>query len=168
MKKNNAFLISLTLLLTLPLVAYAQGVTSLNTSFGQIGGSINAFTSGIVKSLITLFATMAMAAFFFGIVKYIWGFRNGEEKEITNGKKFMIWSLLALFVMFSVWGIIIFFQNTLGIGGNNRILIPEVQIGGSAGSANNSPLTPSNVGANCTSNPECSGGTTCKNFTCQF
>lgn len=168
MKKNNAIFILLTCLLTLPVVVYAQNLTSLNTSFGQIGGSINAFTNGIVRSLITLFATAAMAAFFFGIVQYIWGFREGKQEQISNGRKFMVWSLLALFVMFSVWGIIYFFQDVLGVGGNNRMTIPGIQVGGSGGGAGSplggscSSITTMNT---CASTPGCVWNLS--NSTCQ-
>lgn len=137
MKKINAFVVTLISSLCLPVVTYAQ---DLDSSFRNLGGSINSFRDNIVTSLITLFATMAMAAFFFGLVQYIWGVREGDKTKISNGNKFMVAGLGALFVMFSIWGIIFFFQKTLGIDGKNTIIIPQVQIGGSPNTAPSSPL----------------------------
>ncbi len=55
-----------------------------------------------------LFAAATMA-FFWGIVKYIY-----QDKK-DEGKTLIIWSLWALFIMFSVWAIVKFLQtNTVG------------------------------------------------------
>ena len=39
----------------------------------------------------------------------------GEDKE--TGKQIMIWGIIALFVMVSVWGLVNVLSNTTGIGG---------------------------------------------------
>ena len=50
--------------------------------------------------------------FFFGLVKYI--ISGADDKEVA--KSVMMWSLVALFVMVSVWGIIGLVQDTFGLG----------------------------------------------------
>ena len=100
----------------------------LGSSFMSIGSIVNSFTNNIVNALVTLFATAALVAFFFGIVQYIWGMRDGKPEKVKNGNSFMIWGLIGLFVMFSVWGIIIFFQTVLGLQTDRTIYIPEIKM----------------------------------------
>jgi hypothetical protein len=81
----------------------------------------------VINSLIPIVFTLGLLAFFWGIVKYIYA--QGSEKAEADGKKIMLWGLVALFVMSSVWGIVRLAQETLGIDprDNRTITIPEVQ-----------------------------------------
>jgi hypothetical protein len=68
------------------------------------------FTSMLVPLLISL----AVLAFFWFIVKFIW--KGAEDpNEQKKAKAGMGWSLVALFAMVSVWGIIAFAGGILGI-----------------------------------------------------
>jgi hypothetical protein len=55
-----------------------------------------------------------------GVVQYI--LNNEEEAKREKGKQFMLWGIIALFVMFSVWGLIKVLGNTFGI----QYVIPQV------------------------------------------
>lgn len=142
MKKNTSVrgLILISLMSLVPLVALAAGAPEVSKGIETFGGLIGTITQSIVRSLATLFATAAMAAFFYGIVQYIWGVRDGKPDKVTAGNKFMVSGLIALFVMFSVWGIIIYTQKIFGIQGQSTILIPDVRIQGGGGTG--SPTTP--------------------------
>jgi hypothetical protein len=115
-KISFAFLLSV-----LPFSLYAQGVALVSNGFTNIGGLINSFTTNVVQALGTLALAAAVVVFFFGIVEYIWGVRNGDGAKAKTGSTFMIWGLVALFVMFSVWGIIYFAQTLFGIQGINSL-----------------------------------------------
>lgn len=148
--------------LAIPLVVSAADLTQ---GFSTLGGLVTAFNNSIVKALITLFATAAMAAFFFGIVQFIWGSRDGDITKAKNGKNFMLWGMIALFVMFSVWGIVLYTQNIFGIQGQNTIVIPSVQI------QSGGTVTPSSGGdgfpSGAPTTGDCTGktdGTTCLNY----
>lgn len=119
---------SLTSFFILSASVYAQGSTADDAKAGitTLAGLVTTFTDTLVKSVGTLFLSAGVVAFFYGIVKYIWGSREGNAKAIEDGNKFMTWALLALFVMFSVYGIIKFAQNVLGLKEVNTITIPEV------------------------------------------
>ena len=106
-------------LLSLPALALAAGETDIKAGFESVGGIVNSFTTNIVRALATLFATSAMVAFFYGIVQYIWGIRDGSPDKVSKGNTFMIWGMVALFVMFSVWGIVTYAQNIFGISDFN-------------------------------------------------
>jgi len=68
--------------------------------------------SGVITSvLIPLAFALCLFYFFWGMVKYIWS--EGTSKE--EGRKFMIWGIVGLFVAFSIWGIIAFMKSELGI-----------------------------------------------------
>src|SRR3989344_3135645 len=87
---------------------------------------INLFNRLILK-LVPVLEVVALLVFFWGLVKFI--FRvGGDEKAVEGGKRLMIWGLLALFVMISVWGIIRFMQNALLLplpgSGGSPILTP--------------------------------------------
>ena len=100
----------------------ANGATTLSST-------VDTITTTLVRSLGTLFMSLAVVAFFWGVVQYIWGLREGTPEKIKNGNQFMVWGLIGLFVMFSVYGIIKFFQGTLLNGvDNSTITVPTVNI----------------------------------------
>ncbi len=90
-------------------------VQSLVDIFGQI-----------VEALIPIAFGLAILAFFFGLAKYI--FSAGDEDSKVDGKKIMIWGLVALFVMTSVFGIISLARNTLGTTDNQTIQPPRIEL----------------------------------------
>ena len=146
---------SLTSFFILSVSVYAQGSTAEDAKTGitTLASLVTTFTDTLVKSVGTLFLSAGVVAFFYGIVKYIWGSREGNAKAIEDGNKFMTWSLLALFVMFSVYGIIKFAQNVLGLREVNTITIPEVNFKReSTGTPTTNP-----TGGNPLGNAVCSG-----------
>lgn len=71
-------------------------------------------TGGIINRLVALTTALALLAFFWGLAKFIFHL-GGDEKAVDEGKRVMKWGLIALFIMISVWGIIIFMQRALGL-----------------------------------------------------
>ena len=69
----------------------------------------------LILSVLPVVASLALLAFLWGLTKFI--FRvGGDEKAIVEGKTLMIWGLIALFVMVSIWGIISFVSRDIGFG----------------------------------------------------
>lgn len=99
----------------LPMIVLAQTV---ETILGRMAGIINIGTVIVVA--------VALFAFLYGLVKYI--FSLGGEKEA--GKQIMIWGVVALFVMVSVWGLVRVLSNTFGVGAGGNAPIPGVVGGG--------------------------------------
>ncbi len=120
------------------------------------------FTSSVVKATGTLFMSLAVVAFIFGIVEYIWGMREAKEDRITKGRQFMIWSLVGLFVMFSVYGIIKIVQDTIFQGkvDPTKITIPEInlQSGGNNTNSGQPSQRVDNLGGGINTNPVNLGG----------
>ncbi len=138
--------------LILTTVASADSATGVQAGMGTFAELINTFNKTIVKALGVLFMSGAVVAFFFGLANFIWGLREGKTDAISKGREFMIWSLIALFVMFSVYGIINLFRTTLGVN-QNTITIPEINYGGGSGTQNPTQRT---NGSPCTSPSQCS------------
>ena len=124
--KSPLKLLSLILLSLLPatLFAQGQGLDSLPTQVGKLGGVIDIFNSRVVASVGVLLLSLAIVTFFAGMVRFIWSMRAGDGESAKTGRRFMLWGLLAVFVIFSVYGIVYFFQRTLGINGTVNIPKP--------------------------------------------
>jgi heme/copper-type cytochrome/quinol oxidase subunit 2 len=95
--------------------------TLSNTS--NLGDVVNFFISTIYL-LLPLFVGLSFLAFLFGIVKFI--FQSGDQKSHAEGIKFMVWSLVALFVLVSFMGIISFFYKDLGFYSSHNLIIPQL------------------------------------------
>ena len=79
----------------------------------------------VTDMLVPLAFILALLFFFWGIAKYIRS--AGSEKD--EGKIIMVWGIVALFVMASVWGLVAFLQTEL-LGGPGPNSIPIPTIGG--------------------------------------
>ena len=65
-----------------------------------------------------ILGALALLVFFWGLVKYI--VKADDEKAKESGKNIMIWGVVALFVMFSVFGLVRFLQGSFGIRDSNN------------------------------------------------
>lgn len=159
-------------LISIPSLAFAElneaSAVAGITSFSNI---VNTFNSTIIKSLATLFLSLGILAFFYGIVEYIWGKRQGDSTKVKTGNEFMVWGLVALFVMFSVYGIIKLTQSLLF---NNQdvttIRIPEVNFNSGGGATTGGRTGTGGVTNECSGKPNgtvCAGGMgSCQNSSC--
>ena len=91
-------------------------ISSAVSFWDQSVKSVTTF-SGLIDQLVSLFliATPVVGGavilvFFWGVMKFV--FSAGDEEAHRSGKTVMIWGLIALFVMFSVWGILRLFSAT--------------------------------------------------------
>jgi hypothetical protein len=96
--------------LALPLTSFAAlgNISSLVTDIGNI-----------VNQIIPIVFAIALLGFFYGLVMYIFG----KEDNKDQAKKTMIWGVVALFVMASVWGLVTFIGSAVGV---NQTAAPAV------------------------------------------
>ncbi len=105
----------------LPINVFAQTpIPRTDSTFSDVVNGI----LDLVNLLIPVVASLALLAFFWGLAKFI--YNAGDVKTHEEGKQLMIWGIIALFVMVSVWGILNFFSGEFGFG---RIGIPSLPTG---------------------------------------
>jgi len=103
--------------------ALAPALVSAQEILGGTKKIFEGLLSLLRNTLIPLVFTLALLCFFWGVVKYIWAEGSGKDE----GKKIMIWGIIALFVMSSVWGIVAFIQsNLLGTTSPSTVPIPTI------------------------------------------
>ena len=85
-----------------------------------IGHIFNWAGCTLVYSVIPFLFSLAVVAFIWGIIQYFLNPDNEEKRK--KGKSYMIWGLIALFVMVSVWGLVGVLSKTFGI----QTLIPQL------------------------------------------
>jgi FtsH-binding integral membrane protein len=75
------------------------------------------------RAVIPFLATVAFLFFVLGVVRFIRASAN--DKDFGEKKKFLIWGIVGLFVMFTIWGIIGFFKGEFGFLG--EVGIPQLR-----------------------------------------
>lgn len=99
-----------------PAIASAQNLGNLESLLRSVGR--------LIDIALPIVVAIGLLSFFWGLVKFIWG--GAEAKD--EGKNLMIWGLVALFVMVSVWGLVRFIGVSLGIGQGDTITVPSVPL----------------------------------------
>ena len=100
-----------------PALVLAQG----NTDLGNVENFVDDI-GDLVNTLIPIVFALALLFFLWGLTKYIFAAGNEDAKE--SGKRIMIWGIIALFIMASVWGIVAFLQDLFGVD-QTTIDIPD-------------------------------------------
>jgi uncharacterized membrane-anchored protein len=88
-----------------PALVFARSLADAINSFGDL--------IGILTPIIV---AIALLAFFWGLAMYVLNF-SGEDKDKKKGRDMMVYGILVLFVMVSVWGLVnLLQQQFLGTG----------------------------------------------------
>jgi hypothetical protein len=110
-KNNKSFFISNSFLFFVLFVFIFSAY--FNTSFAAetFKQMVERLISSVKQPIISLFGTLAVATFMFGVVKYM----KGGEIQKEGAKNLMVWGLVGLAVMSAVWGFVYALKSTLGI-----------------------------------------------------
>ena len=87
-----------------------------------LSGLIDMFVN-ILQRIIPLLGAVAFFLFIYGVARFIRS--SGSEKELKDSKNIIIWGIVGLFVLMSIWGIISFMKSELGFG--SGVLIPQIK-----------------------------------------
>jgi TRAP-type C4-dicarboxylate transport system permease small subunit len=90
---------------------------TITTLIGQFGQWVGMLTG--------ILAALALLVFIWGLVKYIWAAGSDEK---ASGKNIMVGGVVALFVLFSVFGIVRFLQRSFGTVDTGGLPPPAVRI----------------------------------------
>ncbi len=94
------FLISLLALIAIPEVSFA-------TTFTQF---VVFFVDEILNKLVIVIIGLATVYFLWGVAKYI--LHSDDPKTREEGRDMMIYGIIAIFVMVSIWGFVNLLDNT--------------------------------------------------------
>lgn len=108
----------------LALLPIAVLLSPVFASAAGLADTLN-LVQGFLSALVPMIITIAIIVFFWGLVKYIMSLNDGDKAE---GLQIMMYGVLALFVMVSIWGIIKLLQSTFKVGDTNPIVPKAIQI----------------------------------------
>lgn len=109
-------------LLALPAVALAQGVIDAT---GGLGGAIVDISAFITDYIIPLLIGIAALLFIYGVLKYV--LNQDDEEARKKARSLMIYGIIAIFVMVSVWGLVNLLSGTFDFD-TNAPETPSVEI----------------------------------------
>ncbi len=89
-----------------PLLVYAVATPN---NFAEL---IDIFL-GWVNTLIPIAFSAALLVFLWGIAQFV--LNSDSPTGIADGKQKMFWGVVGLFVIFSIWGILMFLGSSVGI-----------------------------------------------------
>ncbi len=82
-------------------------------------------TGGVIGVAVPVLIAVALAIFIWGGVVFV--FSAGDDTKRKEGQKRMVWGIVGLFVVVSVWGFVILLQIMFGVdGGAESIIIPGI------------------------------------------
>ncbi len=92
------------------------------TSFVTVLDILLFFKCIITVSIIPLLFAIAIGVFVWGIVQYIKNAADSKKRE--EGRNFMIYGVVSIFVIVSMWGLVGFLRNTF-FGGTGAVFLPR-------------------------------------------
>ena len=95
-------------LMFIPGITSAQELTGTEEVVEGLGN--------IVDLLVPIAFALIVIAFFWGLAVYVMNADDEQAKD--RGKSIMIGGVIAMFIAASIWGIIVFLQDELGIEGD--------------------------------------------------
>jgi hypothetical protein len=116
-----------------------SSATACGTLVKTFPGILNYFTCIIAQSVIPALFAVAMVTFIWGSIKFFI-IEADEEAKREQGKQFMLWGIIALAVMISVWGLVGVLADTFGFPHSVLPSVTPNAGGGGGGGGLNEPL----------------------------
>jgi len=101
------------------LIAVFIGVPIAALAVGPTAGQILVTIANFVDAIIAFLVGFGVLYFMWGVVKYVAA--GDDATKRTEGRNMMIYGVIALFVMVSVWGLVNLLMATFGL---NTTFIP--------------------------------------------
>lgn len=94
------------------------------------GNAMNRIVTFIIDPALLVIFALGFLLFVYGLVEFLWKM-NGEG-DTAEGKKHMVWGVVGMLIMISVYGILDIIDNTFGldfsnpdVGRINNIVVPN-------------------------------------------
>ena len=82
-----------------------------------LGSVMDKFWTVIVSPAILIVLALGFLLFVYGLVEFLWKLNEGGDN--SEGKQHMIWGIVGVLVMFSVYGILDMLDSTFGLDFRN-------------------------------------------------
>lgn len=79
-----------------------------------VSSILDAFTKSF-GNFVAIGVAVAVVVFMWGVVGAIRAGGKEGDKKITEGKQRMLWGIIAIFILVSVWGIVALLQKMVGV-----------------------------------------------------
>jgi hypothetical protein len=112
----------------------STGISCVLDARPTLGKLIKYVNCTISRFIVPLVFGLAMVLFIWGVVQYV--INTDDETKKKKGKMFMIWGIVALSVMVSVWGLVKILGNTFGV---DTTVVPQLSTGPDV--VNDTPIT---------------------------
>lgn len=93
-------------------VAFLAPLAALAATDDKVGNFIDNL-GGWVNNLLPIFVGLALLYFFYGIVLFLTS--GGESDKKADAKDKILWGVIAMFVMVSIWGLVAFIGGVFGV-----------------------------------------------------
>jgi len=99
--------------LTYSIFFYGALVIPTNVAQAQNLGAVSDTAGAVLNIVSPVLVSFAVIFFLYGLAVYL---LHGDSEEVrTKGKQFMVWGIIALFVIASMWGFVFVLINTFGV-----------------------------------------------------
>lgn len=116
MLKKLALTLSPVAVMATPFLALAQ-TASINRGVTGLLLTVN----NALNMLMGIAITAAIVVFFYGLISYL--LKEGQEGKAA-GLKVMFMGVLTIFVMVSIWGLVVLLQYSFGVNGRVNVTFP--------------------------------------------
>jgi hypothetical protein len=98
----------------------------------SISSVVARFQTYIINPAILIVFAAGFFLFVYGLVEFLWKLNEGGDNK--EGKQHMIWGIVGMLIMVSVYGILALLDNTFGLGifqGGGGVNINNINVTGS-------------------------------------
>ena len=92
--------------------SYVYAATPITDTLAPYLTAVNKY---ILNPILAFLFVLALAVFFYGIVKFL--LNAGSDEARKEGARHMVWGIVGLFIMVSVKGLLHIICNTIGCAG---------------------------------------------------
>ena len=104
-------------------VISSAGVPFIASAASTIEEIFDLLKDILTNNVIPLLFVAATVVFLWGVITYITA--GGDEDKSTDGKKYIIWGIIAMFAMVAIWGIVQAVSGTFGLPGSGIPTAPR-------------------------------------------
>lgn len=120
-KKYILTFVSSAFFLLTPIVTFAAGCqTGIRDAESALAWPLCMLSTYLIPILMSA----EVVVFLIAVIRFMVNAENKDARQ--KSRQMMLWAIIALFVSFALFGLVLFIQNSLGIGGGGTIRPPQL------------------------------------------